>query len=54
MAKATHDWKTLDPHIDHLKAQGWNDTQIAKDLGIAAKPLSTISAAASLAHRQHT
>jgi hypothetical protein len=39
MAKATHDWKTLDPHIDHLKAQGWNDTQIAKDLGIGRQTL---------------
>jgi hypothetical protein len=39
MAKATHDWTTLDPHIDHLKAQGWNDTQIAKDLGIGRQTL---------------
>jgi hypothetical protein len=39
MAKALHDWKTLDPRIDHLKAQGWNDTQIAKDLGISRQTL---------------
>jgi orotate phosphoribosyltransferase-like protein len=35
MPKAKHEWATLDPRIDHLKAQGWTDTQIAKDLGIS-------------------
>jgi hypothetical protein len=39
MAKAKHDWTKLDPLIDHLKAQGWNDTQIAKDLGIGRQTL---------------
>ena len=33
------DWSTLDPLIDTLKAQGWNDTQIAKDLGIGRQTL---------------
>jgi hypothetical protein len=35
MPKAKHEWATLDPRIDNLKAQGWTDTQIAKDLGIS-------------------
>jgi hypothetical protein len=39
MAKAKHDWVKLDPAIDQLKAQGWNDTQIAKDLGIGRQTL---------------
>jgi hypothetical protein len=34
-----HDWTKLDPLIDNLKAQGWNDTQIAKDLGIGRQTL---------------
>jgi hypothetical protein len=34
-----HDWNKLDPLIDNLKAQGWNDTQIAKDLGIGRQTL---------------
>jgi hypothetical protein len=34
MPKAKHDWATLDPLIENLKAQGWTDTHIAKDLGI--------------------
>jgi hypothetical protein len=39
MAKAKHDWQKFDPLIDNLKAQGWNDTQIAKDLGIGRQTL---------------
>jgi hypothetical protein len=39
MAKAKHDWAKLDPRIDNLKAQGWNDTQIAQDLGIGRQTL---------------
>jgi hypothetical protein len=39
MAKVKHDWVKLDPAIDQLKAQGWNDTQIAKDLGIGRQTL---------------
>jgi hypothetical protein len=39
MAKAKHDWATLDPRIDHLKAQGWTNTQIAKDLNIGRQTL---------------
>jgi hypothetical protein len=39
MAKAKHDWSTLDPLINNLKAQGWNDTQIAKDLRIGRQTL---------------
>jgi len=39
MPKTRHDWKKLDPLIDNLKAQGWNDTQIAKDLGIGRQTL---------------
>jgi hypothetical protein len=39
MAKAKHDWAKLDPRIDHLKAQGWTDTQIAKDLSIGRQTL---------------
>jgi hypothetical protein len=34
-----HDWSKLDPLIDNLKAQGWNDTQVAKDLGIGRQTL---------------
>jgi hypothetical protein len=37
--KIRHDWTKLDPLIDHLKAQGWNDTQIAKDLRIGRQTL---------------
>jgi hypothetical protein len=33
------DWSMIDPLIDNLKAQGWNDTQIAKDLGIGRQTL---------------
>jgi hypothetical protein len=29
------DWATLDPRIDQLKAQGWNDTDIARTLGLS-------------------
>jgi hypothetical protein len=39
MAKPKHDWSKLDPLIDKLKAQGWNDTQIAKDLRIGRQTL---------------
>jgi hypothetical protein len=39
MAKAKHDWAKLDPRIDHLKAQGWTDTQIAKELNIGRQTL---------------
>jgi hypothetical protein len=39
MPKAKHNWHTLDPLIDNLKAQGWNDTQIARDLGIGRQTL---------------
>jgi hypothetical protein len=39
MPKAKHDWHKLDPLIDNLKAQGWNDTQIARDLGIGRQTL---------------
>jgi Bacterial regulatory protein, Fis family len=39
MAKAKHDWAKLDPRIDTLKAQGWNDTQIAKELNIGRQTL---------------
>jgi hypothetical protein len=39
MAKAKHNWAKLDPRIDNLKVQGWNDTQIAKDLGIGRQTL---------------
>lgn len=39
MAKAKHDWSKLDPLIDDLRAQGWNDTQIAKDLSIGRQTL---------------
>jgi hypothetical protein len=38
-AKTRHDWTKLDLLIDNLKAQGWNDTQIAKDLGIGRQTL---------------
>jgi hypothetical protein len=37
--KIRRDWSKLDPAIDQLKAQGWNDTQIAKDLGIGRQTL---------------
>jgi hypothetical protein len=37
--KTRHDWTKLDPLIDNLKAQGRNDTQIAKDLGIGRQTL---------------
>jgi hypothetical protein len=37
--KIRRDWTKLDPLIDNLKAQGWNDTQIAKDLGIGRQTL---------------
>jgi transcriptional regulator of acetoin/glycerol metabolism len=33
------DWSMIDPLIDNLKAQGWNDTQIAKDLGIGRQTI---------------
>jgi hypothetical protein len=39
MAKAKHDWTKLDPRIDHFKAQGWTDTQIAKELNIGRQTL---------------
>jgi hypothetical protein len=39
MAKAKHDWAKLDPRIDALKAQGWTDTRIAKDLNIGRQTL---------------
>jgi hypothetical protein len=39
MAKAKHDWAKLDPRIDTLKAQGWTDTQIAKDLNLGRQTL---------------
>jgi transposase len=39
MAKAKHDWAKLDLRIDNLKAQGWTDTQIAKDLNIGRQTL---------------
>jgi hypothetical protein len=39
MTKAKHNWARLDPRIDNLKVQGWNDTQIAKDLGIGRQTL---------------
>jgi hypothetical protein len=39
MPKAKHDWHKLDPLINNLKAQGWNDTQIARDLGIGRQTL---------------
>ena len=39
MAKAKHDWAKLDPCIDTLKAQGWTDTQIAKDLNLGHQTL---------------
>jgi hypothetical protein len=39
MPKAKHDWHKLDPLIHTRKAQGWNDTQIAKDLGIGRQTL---------------
>jgi hypothetical protein len=37
--KIRRDWSKIDPLIDNLKAQGWNDTQIAKDLGIGRQTL---------------
>jgi hypothetical protein len=39
MAKAKHDWSKLNPRIDNLKAQGRNNTEIAKDLGIGRQTL---------------
>jgi hypothetical protein len=39
MAKAKHDWAKLDPRISNLKAQGWTDTQIARDLHIGRQTL---------------
>jgi hypothetical protein len=39
MPKKSPDWSRLDPLIDNLKAQGWNDTQVAKDLHIARQTL---------------
>jgi hypothetical protein len=39
MAKAKHEWAKLDPRIDKLKAQGWTDTQIAKELNIGRQTL---------------
>jgi hypothetical protein len=39
MAKAKHNWAKLDPHIDNLKAQGWTETQIAKELNIGRQTL---------------
>jgi hypothetical protein len=39
MAKAKHDWSTLNPLIDNLKAQGRNNTEIAKELGIGRQTL---------------
>jgi len=39
MAKAKHDWSTLNPRIDNLKAQGRNNTEIAKELGIGRQTL---------------
>jgi hypothetical protein len=39
MPKGKHDWTKLDPLIDQLKGQGWNDTQIAKDLGLGRQTL---------------
>ncbi len=39
MAKAKHDWAKLDPRIDTLKAQGWSNTEIARDLGISRQTL---------------
>ena len=37
--KIRRDWTNLDPLIDNLKPQGWNDTQIAKDLGLGRQTL---------------
>ena len=39
MARAKYDWVKLDPPIDKLKAQGWTDTQIAKELNIGRQTL---------------
>jgi hypothetical protein len=39
MAKTKHDWAALDRRIDSRKAQGWNATQIAKELGIGRQTL---------------
>src|ERR687886_479996 len=39
MTQVKHDWTTLDPRIDHLKAQGLNDTQIARELGLGRQTL---------------
>lgn len=37
--KTKHEWAKVDPAIDRLKDQGWNDTQIARDLGISRQTL---------------
>ena len=39
MPRGKHDWTKLDLLIDQLKGQGWNDTQIAKDLGLGRQTL---------------
>lgn len=39
MTQVKHDWTTLDPRIDHLRAQGRNDTQIARELGVSRQTL---------------
>jgi hypothetical protein len=39
MVKAKHDWTKLDLRIDQLKAQGVNDTDIARALGIGRQTL---------------
>jgi hypothetical protein len=40
MPKGKHDWTKLDPLIDQLKGQGWNDTcngPQTRSLGLANK-----------------
>jgi hypothetical protein len=37
--KIRHDWSKIDPLIDNLKSKGWNDTAIARDLGIGRQTL---------------
>jgi hypothetical protein len=39
MTKTKHDWTMLDPKIDRLRAQGLNDTQIARELGLGRQTL---------------
>ena len=39
MTKTKYDWTMLDPKIDRLKAQGLNDTQIARELGLGRQTL---------------